>query len=70
MTAKSEERQAKMTALLKTDIAREAHPTLEHILPMAIAAGAAGADAGERLWTFPEGSLNWAQYRFGNLKTA
>lgn len=36
---------------------------------MFVAAGAAGSDVGERLWTFPEASLNWAQYRFGKLPT-
>ncbi|KAL4872752.1 Extradiol ring-cleavage dioxygenase, class III enzyme, subunit B [Aspergillus spectabilis] len=44
-----------------------AHPTLEHILPMFIAAGAARDDTAERLWTCPEASLNWAQYRFGRV---
>ncbi|KAI4858566.1 putative aromatic ring-opening dioxygenase LigB subunit [Hypoxylon rubiginosum] len=69
-TAKPEERQAKMTALLRHSDARQAHPTLEHILPIYIAAGAAGSDVGERLWTLPEGSLSWAQYRFGEVAAA
>lgn len=66
-TTGPEERQAEMSALLKRSDAREAHPTLEHILPIHIAAGAAGSDIGEQLWTFPEGSLSWAQYRFGKV---
>jgi 4,5-DOPA dioxygenase extradiol len=69
-TAKPEERQAKMSALLRRGDARKAHPTLEHILPMHIATGAAGPDLGEQLWTFPEGSLSWAQYRFGKVAEA
>ncbi|XXG98320.1 hypothetical protein Hte_004643 [Hypoxylon texense] len=68
-TADPEERQAKMSALLRRSDARQAHPTLEHLLPIYIAAGAAGSDSGERLWTLPEGSLSWAQYRFGEVAT-
>lgn len=64
-TAKPEERRAVISALMKRSDARQAHPTVEHILPMFVAAGAAGEDVGERLWTLPEGSLSWAQYRFG-----
>ncbi|KAI0206422.1 putative aromatic ring-opening dioxygenase LigB subunit [Astrocystis sublimbata] len=59
------DRQVAMAALMKRPDARTAHPSVEHILPIYIAAGAAGSDVGERLWTMPEGSLNWAQYRFG-----
>jgi 4,5-DOPA dioxygenase extradiol len=64
-TAPPEERQKKMLDLMKRDDARKAHPTLDHILPVYVAAGAAGLDVGEQLWTFPEGSLNWAQYVWG-----
>ncbi|ORY56610.1 putative aromatic ring-opening dioxygenase LigB subunit [Pseudomassariella vexata] len=66
-TAKPDERRAKMTALMRRTDARKAHPTLEHILPIHICAGAAGSDLGERIWTFPELSLSWAQYRFGDV---
>ncbi|KAF8852885.1 putative aromatic ring-opening dioxygenase LigB subunit [Acephala macrosclerotiorum] len=66
-TARLEERRAKMLALMRRSDARKAHPTLEHILPIYVAAGAAGSDLGEQLWTFPEGSLSWAQYRFGKV---
>ncbi|KAF2499261.1 putative aromatic ring-opening dioxygenase LigB subunit [Lophium mytilinum] len=69
-TANPEEREAKMSALMRRSDAREAHPSLEHILPIHIAAGAAGSDPGEQLWTFPEGSLSWAQYRFGEFAAA
>ncbi|KAI0100217.1 putative aromatic ring-opening dioxygenase LigB subunit [Nemania sp. FL0031] len=58
-------RQAAMSALLKRSDARQAHHTLEHILPIYVVAEAAGLDVGVRLWTMPEGSFNWAQYRFG-----
>ena len=66
-TAKPGERQAKMSALMRRGDARKAHPTLEHILPVYVGAGAAGSDQGERLWTLPEKSLSWAQYRFGQV---
>ncbi|KAI0161096.1 putative aromatic ring-opening dioxygenase LigB subunit [Hypoxylon sp. FL1284] len=69
-TSAPEERQAKMSALLRRSDARQAHPSLEHILPIYIAAGAAGEGVGEQLWTLPEGSLSWAQYRFGEVATA
>ncbi|KAH8690752.1 putative aromatic ring-opening dioxygenase LigB subunit [Talaromyces proteolyticus] len=66
-TAEPEDRQGKMLALMKRSDGRAAHPTLDHILPIYIAAGAAGSDIGERLWTLPERSLSWAQYRFGQV---
>jgi 4,5-DOPA dioxygenase extradiol len=69
-TADPEQRQAKMAALLKRSDARKAHPTFEHLLPIFIGAGAAGEDKGTRLWTLPEGSFSWAQYRFGDLPVA
>ncbi|KAI1144308.1 putative aromatic ring-opening dioxygenase LigB subunit [Hypoxylon sp. FL0543] len=69
-TSNPEERQAKMLALMRRHDARKAHPTLEHVLPIYVTAGAAGSDRGERLWTLPEGSLSWAQYRFGEVPSA
>ena len=65
-----EERREKMSALMRRGDARKAHPTLDHILPMHVATGAAGEDAGEQLWTLPEGSSSWAQYRFGKVPGA
>lgn len=47
---KPEARQAKRTSLLETIIASKAHPSAEHILPMYIAAGAAGSDTVQRTW--------------------
>lgn len=69
-TSKPEERQEKLSNLLKRSDARRAHPTLEHLLPINIGAGAAGPDIGEQLWTLPELSLSWAQYRFGKVAAA
>jgi aromatic ring-opening dioxygenase catalytic subunit (LigB family) len=69
-TSKPEEREAKMSALMKRIDVRKAHPTLEHIFPMHVAAGAGCSDVGEQLWTLPEKSLSWAQYRFGKIAAA
>ncbi|KAI0505887.1 putative aromatic ring-opening dioxygenase LigB subunit [Xylaria bambusicola] len=67
VSSKPEDRRTAMSALMRRSDARQAHPTVEHILPVHVVAGAAGADVGERLWTMPEGPLNWAQYRFGKV---
>ncbi|KAI0403513.1 putative aromatic ring-opening dioxygenase LigB subunit [Xylaria palmicola] len=66
-TANPEGRRAAMSDLMRRGDARQAHPTLDHILPLYVAAGAAGRDIGERLWTMPDASLSWAQYRFGKV---
>ncbi|KAK0661997.1 Extradiol ring-cleavage dioxygenase [Lasiodiplodia hormozganensis] len=66
-TAEPDQRKAKMAELLKRGDARQAHPTFEHLLPIHIAAGAAGSDLGTRLFTMADGSMSWAQYRFGDL---
>jgi 4,5-DOPA dioxygenase extradiol len=65
-----EGREKAMTALLQRSDARKAHPTFEHLLPAHVAAGAAGVDKGKQLWTLPEGSMSWAQYRFGEVEAA
>jgi 4,5-DOPA dioxygenase extradiol len=70
VAAEPGERQKEMAALMRRNDARKAHPTWEHIPPMFISAGTAGGDLSERLWTLPEGSLSWAQYRFGNVAAA
>lgn len=59
-----------MAELLKRSDARQAHPSFEHLLPIHIGAGAAGDDLGKRMWTLEEGSMSWAQYRFGEVATA
>lgn len=64
------ERQKAMADLLKRPDARQAHPSFEHLLPIHIGAGAAGEDLGKRTWTLPEGSMSWAQYRFGEVGNA
>ncbi|TGJ83498.1 hypothetical protein E0Z10_g5255 [Xylaria hypoxylon] len=66
-TANPEERRAAMADLMRRSDAGQVHPTLDHILPIYVSAGAAGLDVGERLWTMPDRSLSWAQYRFGTV---
>ncbi|KAG8622805.1 hypothetical protein KVT40_009316 [Elsinoe batatas] len=67
---KPEDRQTALAELLKRPDARRAHPSFEHLLPIHIAAGAAGKDAGKQFWTLPQGSMSWAQYRFGEIQAA
>ena len=62
-------REQKMASLLQRRDARQAHPSFDHLLPIFVGAGAAGDDVGERLWTLEEGSMSWAQYRFGEVPT-
>lgn len=61
------EREKAMADLLQRPDARQAHPYFDHLLPIYIGAGAAGDDVGTRLWTLKDGSMSWAQYRFGEL---
>lgn len=62
------EREKAMAELLRRPDARQAHPSFEHLLPIHIGAGAAGDDLGRRLWTMGEGSMSWAQFRFGDVE--
>ncbi|KAI4839199.1 aromatic ring-opening dioxygenase LigB subunit [Aureobasidium sp. EXF-8845] len=64
---KPENRQKAMADLLRRSDARQAHPSFEHLLPIHIGAGAAGSDGGKQLWTLPQGSMSWAQFRFGEV---
>lgn len=59
-----------MEALLQREDARQAHPTFEHLLPVHVGVGAAGNDTAKVLFHQPEGSLAWAQYRFGEVEAA
>lgn len=60
-------RQERMAAVTKRPDARQAHPWMDHLMPVYVAAGAAGDDKGVQTWTMHEGSFAWAQYRFGQV---
>lgn len=60
-------RQQRMAAVKERPDARQAHPWMDHLMPVYVAAGAAGDDRGTQLWTLHEGSFAWAQYRFGQV---
>ncbi|KAJ3522936.1 hypothetical protein NM208_g12653 [Fusarium decemcellulare] len=60
-------REDKMAAVCKRGDAKQAHPFMDHLMPVYIAAGAAGEDRGKQTWTLHEGSFGWAQYRFGDV---
>ncbi|KAF4779450.1 hypothetical protein HER10_EVM0004041 [Colletotrichum scovillei] len=61
------ERQDKMAQVCRRPDAKQAHPYMDHLMPIHVAAGAAGDDRGKQLWTMKEGSFAWAQYRFGDV---
>ncbi|KAI1392595.1 LigB-domain-containing protein [Hypoxylon trugodes] len=63
------ERQARMNEVVERPDARQAHPRFDHLMPVYVTAGAAGVDVGKRTWTLHEGSVAWAQYRFGPVPT-
>ncbi|KAK7751092.1 hypothetical protein SLS62_006921 [Diatrype stigma] len=65
--APPQERQVRMAVITGRPDARQAHPRMDHLMPVYVAAGAAGNDVGKRTWTLHEGSFAWAQYRFGDL---
>ncbi len=51
------DRQARMReATLRPD-ARKSHPTMDHLMPVYVAAGAAGDEAGEQTWTHCESTM-------------
>ena len=61
------DREEEMVKLLDRSDAGQAHPTFEHLLPIFVGSGAAGEDTGKQLWTLVEGSMSWAQFRFGEV---
>ncbi|KAJ4416577.1 hypothetical protein N0V85_002239 [Neurospora sp. IMI 360204] len=63
----AEGRLDRMRAAAKRPDARQAHPWMDHLMPIYVAAGAAGKDKGVQTWTLHEGSFAWAQYRFGDV---
>ncbi|KAL4723435.1 hypothetical protein ACLX1H_009932 [Fusarium chlamydosporum] len=47
-------RQERMAAVCKRADAKQAHPFMDHLMPVFIAAGAAGEDKGKQTWTLHE----------------
>ena len=61
------ERNARLVRWTEAPAARFAHPREEHLMPLMVAAGAAGADIGER--TFSGRMMGWqiSGFRFGSV---
>lgn len=64
-----ERRQMMLAGVCGRSDAKQAHPWMDHLMPVHVAAGAAGLDVGEQIWTLQEGNFAWAQYRFGQPTT-
>lgn len=61
------EREGRMAEACKRADARQAHPWMDHLMPVYVAAGAAAEEKGTQIWTMQEASFAWAQYRFGEV---
>lgn len=59
------ERDAKLARWSEAPMARAAHPREEHLLPLMVCAGAAGADRGAVAWQGTLLGLELSGYRFG-----
>ncbi|KAH3679988.1 hypothetical protein WICPIJ_008464 [Wickerhamomyces pijperi] len=58
------ERLQKFNELKLTDLLYQAHPTLEHFVPIVVASGANDQVKAKELFNFDEGSLGWGIYQF------
>jgi 4,5-DOPA dioxygenase extradiol len=66
---KGKEREEDAKELYARDDLRLAHPSLEHLMPLAVCCGAAGEDIGECLFkTVEYGAMGWASFCFGGTK--
>jgi aromatic ring-opening dioxygenase catalytic subunit (LigB family) len=59
------DRDQRLLEWAKAPSAREAHPREEHLIPLLVAAGAAGEDAGRRVFTDIVMGARVSAYRFG-----
>lgn len=64
-TAAPAERDAALTAWQSAPSARAAHPREEHLLPLMVVAGAAGADKGKLAWSGTLRGLALSAYHYG-----
>ncbi|CZT16839.1 related to aromatic ring-opening dioxygenase LigB subunit, putative [Ramularia collo-cygni] len=60
-------REEAMTQLLSRPDFKKAHPSADHLMPIYVGAGAASDEKATRIFTLPEGSMSWAQFRFGEV---
>lgn len=65
--SKPEERHERVLRWATAPAARAAHPREDHLLPLMVAVGAAGGDAGTRVYHQPDfmGAITASSYRFG-----
>ena len=63
--APAPEREARLTQWEKAPSARECHPREEHLLPLMVVAGAAGASEGKRDFNAKIGGKMISAFRFG-----
>ncbi|KAB5560276.1 Extradiol ring-cleavage dioxygenase, class III enzyme, subunit B [Coniochaeta sp. 2T2.1] len=63
-------RQDRMREVTLRPDTRKAHPTMDHLMPLYVVAGAAAGEQATQIWTMQEGSFAWAQYRFGAVPSA
>lgn len=64
-TAEPQERDERLRNWLEAPAARQAHPREEHLLPLMVAAGAAGADRGKQTFSGTILDLRISGYHFG-----
>jgi len=62
-----EQRRARLLRWQEAPAARAAHPREDHLMPLMVAVGAAGEDAGARIYHEPDfmGAITVSSYRFG-----
>lgn len=60
-----QQRNQRLSAWNGAPAAREAHPREEHLIPLMVAAGAAGADAGQRIYSERVMGMAISGFRFG-----
>ncbi len=63
----AEKRNEKLAHWTEAPAARSVHPREEHLIPLMVAAGAAGRDAGQRIFTDHVMAVQVSAYAFGNL---
>eukprot|EP00271_Cylindrocystis_brebissonii_P012303 TRINITY_DN30619_c0_g1_i1.p1 TRINITY_DN30619_c0_g1~~TRINITY_DN30619_c0_g1_i1.p1 ORF type:complete len:286 (+),score=51.83 TRINITY_DN30619_c0_g1_i1:299-1156(+) len=61
------ERIRRLLALERSPLLRKAHPSIEHLLPLHVAGGAAGEDRGRKIFHLQEMSFSSASFVWGDL---